>query len=140
MRLPFLAFGAASVLAAQIVISQTGSTNTPAVNITIGAKGRAVVANEAGERSKMTVEPALHAKLLKDLEAAAPISQLKTGHCMKSASFGTRLYVKYKGEKSPDLSCPSADDPQAVELARDLKQIMEHAQVKGLPGRRMHPM
>jgi hypothetical protein len=43
------------------------------------------------------------------VEQAFPFDQYAPVFCIKSVSFGTRLYVTYNGQQTPDLSCPVKD-------------------------------
>jgi hypothetical protein len=114
----------------QIVITDTGSTNRPGMTVTLGAKGHAVIANRRGGKTEMQLEPELQSRLLKDLEAAAPLDQINARHCMKSASFGSSLFVTYKGVRSPDLSCGGQSDPNAMAVQKDMQEVMAQARAK----------
>jgi hypothetical protein len=57
-------------------------------------------------------------------------------HCMKSASFGSSLFVEFKGDRSPDLSCTGRDS-HSGELQKDANQILQAArEAAGIPSRR----
>lgn len=120
----------ASSLFAQAVITDSGSTNRPGMSVTINGKGRALIEPSAGNKTKMTIESELSKRLMADLEAAGPLDQLKARHCMKSASFGSRLFVTYKGVRSPDLSCSGQTDPTAAALQKDLQDVIDQAHAK----------
>jgi hypothetical protein len=119
-------------------IVDTGSTNTPGMTVSMGAKGHAVVETKASSgfkpsaaaKTNMKVSDALRTRLMTDLEAAAPVDKLNARHCMKSVSFGSRVFVEYKGVRSPDISCPGQSDPKVEALRVDVEEIMAEARKK----------
>jgi hypothetical protein len=130
----------ASVLATAILITglqaqtivDTGSTNTPGMTVSMGAKGHAIVQHTKGDGAKtnMKVSDALRTRFMTDLEAAAPVDKMNARHCMKSVSFGSRVFVEYKGVRSPDISCPGQSDPKVEALRVDVEEIMAEARKK----------
>jgi hypothetical protein len=113
-------------------IVDTGSTNTPGMTVSMGAKGHAIVEHTKGGAAKtnIKVSDALRTRLMTDLEAAAPVDKLNARHCMKSVSFGSRVFVEYKGVRSPDISCPGQSDPKVEALRVDVEEIMAEARKK----------
>ena len=119
----------------QVLITNTGSTNRPGINITMGSKGHAVVEDRNGDKAKMKLPSELHTKLMQDLEAAGPLDQMQARHCAKSVSFGSSTFVTYKGVRSPDLSCAGQTDPAVIALQKDVDDIMDQAKGKVPSGR-----
>ena len=89
------------------VILNTGSTNTVGYRIVIQRKGAAEFVN--GPRRAMSSVPAsMAAQFFNDLESAMPLSARGGSTCMKSASFGSSMFVWWHGSRSNDLSCGGA--------------------------------
>lgn len=112
---------------AQVVITDTGSTNRPGLSISIGTRGHAVIESRRGAKVRLRIESELQHRFMEHVEAAAPLNELKVNHCMKSVSFGSSTFITYQGSRSPDLSCPNQQDPHAAALQKDLDEIMEKA-------------
>ncbi len=123
------------------VIDNTGSTNTFGYTITVTAtkgtyhissvsNGGKDTSNEAGMPSG--VQP-LVAHLFTDLNAAMPLTSLPVRHGMRSASFGTRTTITYKGQTSPDLTF--ASDPRSAALKADVDSITKALHVGNAPRR-----
>ena len=123
----------ATSLAQSIVIVNSGSTNTPGFQITVAKSGAAHYASRAGAVDK-TVPQALAQRLYADVEAAGPLGSLPPRHCLKSASFGTRLTVQSGDQESPDLSCGDGGNEPMRRLIEDVNQIVQLFPVR--PGRR----
>ncbi|MDQ2800873.1 MAG: hypothetical protein M3Y13_14675, partial [Armatimonadota bacterium] len=108
-------------------IENTGSTNTLGYAILVQSDGRtwngvvhlsppylspadtnvATLKADNVPVSTATVgrlSPVITRKFFHDLAAAMPLTSLTVRHGMRSASFGTRTYVSYKGQRSPDLT------------------------------------
>ena len=135
MRTSLLAIFLSGVLRAgaaqQATIIDTGSTNTPGMTVSMSGKRRALVEHaRGGAKSYINLTGSLKSRLLKDLEAVGPVDQLKVAHCMKSASFGSRIFVEYKGLRSPDISCPGQTDAGVEALRTDVDEIMAEARKK----------
>jgi hypothetical protein len=106
-----------------VLIRNSGSTNTAGYSIVIHPDYTADVADGRGGTIKKTVG-APQAKWLFDrLKADMPFEQLGGGHCMKSASFGSYTTIAYNGERTPDLQCPGG--PETRELNRTVGVIVE---------------
>jgi hypothetical protein len=119
----------------QVVITDTGSTNRMGMTVTIDDNGTAEIAPRRGTPVKMDIPSDMHARLMQDVEAAMPLDQLAVTHCAKSVSFGSRMFVTYKGVKSPDISCGGQTDPAAIALQKDANDIMTMAITKVPTGR-----
>lgn len=114
----------------QAVITDSGSTNRQGMSVTMGAKGHAMIEARGGAKTKLSLQAELQKRFLADLEAAGPIDQIKARHCMKSVSFGSSMYVTYKGVRSPDLSCAGQTDATAAALQKEMQAIMDQARAK----------
>jgi hypothetical protein len=112
----------------QAVIIDSGSTNTPGLSITLDASGDNVTL-EPRDGPKRTVKIAAGqcAQFITDLQAAGPLDKLPANHCMKSASFGSRLYLEFNGVRSPDLSCPVQADSRTANLKKQASDILKAA-------------
>jgi hypothetical protein len=86
------------------VILNTGSTNALGYRIVIQQSGAAEYIN-GDKRAMATVPAATTTKFFTDLQAAMPLKVHPMIHCMKSVSFGTSLFVWWKGARSYDLTC-----------------------------------
>ncbi|HEY9084362.1 MAG TPA: hypothetical protein VIN40_00260 [Candidatus Tyrphobacter sp.] len=112
------------------LIVNSGSTNTLGWSIAFRSNGRGIV----GGRT-FSVSPPVASRFFADV-AAARAAHALGGHCMKSASFGTRLNVRWHGWLSPDLSCPSGA-PTLGSLGEDVARIVAAANVPNLMPRRI---
>ena len=72
----------------------------------------------------LKVPDALVQRFFTDLEAAEPLSALPKKGCVKSVSFGTSLTIEFGDQRSPDLSCPNADNLHVQTLLRDSNEII----------------
>ncbi|MBC5805308.1 MAG: hypothetical protein DLM53_02570 [Candidatus Eremiobacter antarcticus] len=108
------------------VILNTGSTNTAGYRIVVRPTGESEYAMRSGSLSGRgrqigAVSQAQAQRFFRDLAAAAPLQNLRSVPCMKSASFGSSLFVWWNHERSPDLSC--ARGTAALALAGDAAEI-----------------
>jgi hypothetical protein len=127
----FVTAAAASTPKATII--DTGSTNTAGMRVTVNAKGQATVSSEGAQPRVVDLSQPVCRLFMEHVKGAAPLDQLPQVHCAKSVSFGTRLFVEYKGTRSPDLSCP-AEQGAAAALEKDAREILRSArQALGLP-------
>lgn len=125
------------------LIENSGSTNTSGYMIYVSPSGRAQFATYGGSTS--TDVHFTTAKLGKEqvnslfhsLAAAMPLSSLPAGHGMRSVSFGTRTFVTYRGQTSPDLTF--AGDPRVVALKSDVAAIADALHLRNLPRHRVTP-
>ena len=119
-------------------IADSGSTNSNGFRVVVEPSGRtqSTVVPRGPEaptgRSPAagTVAEALARRLYSDLDAAWPFSSLPSQHCLKSASFGTRLTIEFAGQRTPDLSCGRMSDPIMRALAEDARDIIAASGVK----------
>jgi len=95
------------------VILNSGSTNTTGYRIVVQPNGSAEFV-AASARSRDRVPAALAKKFFEDLRAAGPLAALPPAACMKSASFGTEVFVYWNHSRSPDVSCPSNAAGQVI--------------------------
>ena len=120
---------------AQAVIIDTGSTNRPGVQVTISANGSATVEGRGVEPRALQFDSQLCKRFLSSLQSAAPLHALPAAHCVKSVSFGSRLFVEYNGERSPDLGCPVQQDPKVNDLKKQALEILQTAKGASAPRR-----
>ena len=109
----------------KISVIDSGSTNRPGVTITVDQAGNAVVELRGSEPQSTKLSEQLCQQLMRDVEAAGTLSALPVQHCMKSASFGSRLYVEFNGDRSPDVSCSPQPDPRSAALHKDASDILQ---------------
>lgn len=100
------------------VILDTGSTNTLGYRIVVQRSGAAEYIS-GSRRAKVEVAPSLAAQFFKDAQAAMPLTAQGASDCMKSSSFGSSLFVWWKGSRSGDLTCgASAVANDALKIAQ----------------------
>lgn len=109
----------------RIVVDQSGKTQS-----TVALRGPQARTGESPAATPGTIPAAVAERLYSDLNAAWPLSSLPSQHCLKSASFGTRLTIEFDGQTTPDLSCGRITDPKVKALARDAREIVATAGVK----------
>jgi len=131
---------------ARATIIDTGSTNRQGVRVTVDSEGHATAAagtsspNTAGDVPvhELSLEPNICRQFIQQIQAAGSLASLPVHHCMKSASFGSRLIVEMKGEQSPDISCPGQTDAHAQALQKSAQEILQAAQkASGIGGARI---
>jgi len=115
-------------------VVDSGSTNTNGFRILVEPSGRtqSIVVPRIPQGPPVElpittvgkIPSALARRLYSDLEAAWPLSSLPPAHCLKSASFGTRLTIEFADQTTPDLSCGNITDPGIGALARDAREIV----------------
>ncbi|HLH38609.1 MAG TPA: hypothetical protein VKX39_05630 [Bryobacteraceae bacterium] len=127
---------AAALLAQTVTIVNTGSTNTSGFQIAVEKSGKAQYRQRRGAPQKLEkkIPAALAKRLYKDVKAARPLPALPAPYCVKSASFGTRTYIDFGSEESPDLSCGDAGDARLRDLIRDVDEIVALFRNGSLPG------
>lgn len=127
--------------AQSVTIVKSGSTNTAGFQIVVEESGKAEYAsqprrNAIGSRSSIdggaapktirkTIPKPLAKALYDDVRTARPLASLPPQHCMKSASFGTRLTIQFGDDTSPDLSCGDGGDRKMQALIRDTDAIVK---------------
>jgi hypothetical protein len=102
------------------VILDTGSTNSLGYRIVVQRNGDAEYVR-GNARATGQISADLAKQFFSDLEGGMPLSKLQTAKCMKSASFGTSLFVWWRGQRSKDLSCPG--EPLTTKIAADTQRI-----------------
>lgn len=102
------------------VILNTGSTNASGYRIVVARDGRSEYVAGSGHRSA-AIPKDVAAKFFDALQSAAPLQDLPRVPCMKSASFGASLFVWWRGQRSPDLTC--VFDPRGKTLVVDASAI-----------------
>lgn len=125
-------------VAQTVTIVNSGSTNIAGFQIVVHKSGkaeyaskprRAVLNREDKSGSPGTVRKTISKSLARamyaDVAAARPLASLPPRHCMKSASFGTRLTVGFGDDVSPDLSCGDDGSPKMQALIRDTNAIVK---------------
>ncbi len=112
----------------QATIIDTGSTNRPGAQVTLDADGNARVQPRGLTPHAIRLNSDLCRRFLLALQSAAPLQTLPAAHCMKSASFGSRLFIEHNGERSPDLSCPTQQDTRTDTLKKQAIEILQQAQ------------
>lgn len=124
------------------VIVNSGSTNTIGYSITVWSDGAASLTTQnrdgsaTGPAKSFTVPAATAARFFADL-ATAKNSNAVTVPCMKSASFGSSMHVKWQGWVSPDLECP-AKTSAGDALIKDVDEIRQASGLAQQP-LRQHP-
>ncbi|HME80526.1 MAG TPA: hypothetical protein VKF82_00465 [Candidatus Eremiobacteraceae bacterium] len=102
------------------VILETGSTNSPGYRIVVQRSGEVEYVEGAVRRTAALRENTAGA-FFADLQSAMPLSALRAGRCMKSASFGSSTFGWWRGQRSPDLQC--AADPRGTALYSSISAI-----------------
>jgi hypothetical protein len=108
-------------------IIDTGSTNRPGLQVTLDASGSAKVELRGAKGRAIRLDSNQCKRFMQTLQSATPLHALPAAHCMKSVSFGSRLFIEYNGERSPDLSCPVQGDPRVDTLKRQAAEILAAA-------------
>jgi hypothetical protein len=122
-----LLFTCALFCIAQVTIINSGSTNSPGMNIKLDdSSTQATIERRDGSTQKFALDKDLCSQLMQDLKTAGPLNELPATHCMKSVSFGSSLYIEHNGTRSPDLNCPQSD-PRSVALKKDASAILAAA-------------
>jgi hypothetical protein len=114
-------------------IVNSGSTNTAAYTLVIAPDGSATLAQDGAAQPEVVAAPQAR-WLFEKLHEAEPVDSLGSGHCMKSASFGTSTVVTWNGRSSSDLSCD--DNPTSRELLRTIRVIARQLDIPTFRHRR----
>lgn len=115
------------------VIENSGSTNTLGYSISVTSGGSITIYSTHTLPAPSTFPDTK--KLFVDLKAAMPLTSLPVRHGMRSASFGTEMFITYKAQRSPDLTF--ASDPRTVALKADIDAITKTLHVGNAP---RHPI
>ena len=113
-------------------IENTGSTNTKGYQIIVHSTGASV------DGKAMSLPTVMTQQLFHDLAAAMPLSDMLVRHGMRSASFGTRTFITYKGQQSPDLTF--GGDARANALKTDIEAIAGALHIGNMPRRPALPV
>lgn len=108
----------------QVKIIDTGSTNRPGIELTLDAKGEARTESRGVEPRTIHLDAALCRSFLSAVQSAAPLSSLPAARCARSVSFGSRLFVEYDGEQSPDLNCPQTENARLEALRKGAAELL----------------
>lgn len=119
-----------------VEIIDSGSTNAAGYIIWVSRDGevRYSILSKRNRSADLQTEARklpgrLTARLFSDVASALPLNGHKTpADCMKSASFGTTLRVKYSGQMSPDISCEGSD-PQLKAIYADTLSIVKALEI-----------
>lgn len=126
-------------------IINSGSTNTTGYHIWVSPSGDAWFVGGTADVSMLQTPPpdsvlskgkvskSIARKFYADIKAAEPLSKLPIHHRMKSVSFGTSVFVAYRGQTSPDLSAPA--DTRGMALSADATTIAAALRLKNQPRR-----
>jgi hypothetical protein len=136
MKVILMAVLACAACPAQsVTIVNSGSTNAAGFQIVVDPQGNAQYTSRPRRRPAGEAEPpktvsksipqSLAKLLYSDVEAARPLASLPPRHCLKSASFGTRLTIRFGDEESPDLSCGDGGNAQMQALIHDATAIVK---------------
>jgi hypothetical protein len=119
----------------QADIVNSGSTNTRGYVLHVTRSGSVLVdAQDGAGFHSASTSPDLAASLFEALAAAQPFSELPLGRCMKSASFGYSVRIRYDGASTPDLTC--AIGPEEKTLASLVSEITRDAHLSDFTLRR----
>ena len=110
------------------IIENTGSTNTTGYRITVSSTGTATVDGKA-----VSLPAGMSTQFFRDLAAALPLPDLPARHGIRSASFGTRTSITYRGQRTPDLTF--GGDARATALKADVDAIAGALHVSNMPRR-----
>lgn len=104
-----------------VIIYITGSTNSCAQIIFLRSTG-VITYLSCDERKYGKLPMSLTNTFFHDLHIALPLNALPQNRgCLKSVSFGTRIYLILNTQKSPDVSC--SIDYLGHELYTDVKAV-----------------
>jgi hypothetical protein len=112
---------AGPVPAGSAAIVNSGSTNAPGYRIVVSPDGTATVL-EGTSAKRLQLPPQTARTFFHDVSNATPLRALHVDGCMKSASFGTSTRIEWRGQSTPDLSCPSTN-PAVLRLSHDVEAI-----------------
>jgi hypothetical protein len=104
------------------VIRNSGSTNTAGYTIVVHPDATAVLDLDGTTAAKPIDKPMADA-FFATLRAAGPVDKVATGHCMRSASFGSVTTVTFGGKTSGDLGCGT--DPTLKSLHAAVARIAD---------------
>jgi hypothetical protein len=114
-----------------ITITNTGSTNTAGFEVTLDGTERATIQPQSESARQVKLSSSAIVQFTKAVDAAGSLHSLPANHCMKSASFGSSLFVSRGSDRSPDLSCPEQSDGRTAAIKKHAEQILQAAQKAG---------
>ncbi|MFL6447732.1 MAG: hypothetical protein ACJ746_08590 [Bryobacteraceae bacterium] len=115
----------------KITITSTGSTNTVGMEVTLDGGEDASIRPQSKAARQVKLKSSAVAEFTKAVDAAGPLHALPANHCMKSASFGSNLFVSRGDDRSPDLSCPVQSDPRTAAIKKQAESLLQAAQKAG---------
>lgn len=114
------------------VILNTGSTNATGYRIVVAPDGQSEYV-ASSDHNSAAIPKDLATRFFADLKRAMPLSSLPSAPCMKSASFGTSLFVWWRGQRSQDLTC--VFDARGRALVADASAIAQALHIPARPSR-----
>jgi len=115
----------------KITITTTGSTNTVGMEVTLDGADNASIRPQSEAARQVKLTSSAVAAFTKALDVAGPLHALPANHCMKSASFGSSLFVSRGTDRSPDLSCPEQSDSRTAAIKKQAEDILQAAAKAG---------
>ncbi len=119
-----------------VVITNSGSTNTPAATLTINHDGSgSITYHRFGDSrfntySDRTFPPGTFqvTRLATMLVQMGDVSTIPDRHCLKSVSFGSTTTITFQGKTSGDVSCITHSDPQLCQdVSMQVQEIYSQA-------------
>ncbi len=101
----------------RIVVDQTGAAEMTMIPRGVGAR------QAQPQPVQRQLPQALVDSFYSSLRAASPLASLPAEHCMKSASFGSRMTVSFGGEETPDLTCGDGGNAALAGLIKEVGKI-----------------
>ncbi len=120
-----------------VIVENSGSTNTFGYRILIRPDATVYVLQN-GTMHRTTANLADVAHFLAAVKAAGPLSAMTSGHCMRSASFGSSTHITYQGESTGDVTCGAG--PAAQDLAAEAQTIVQDVGIPRFRSFRTFPM
>lgn len=102
------------------LISNPGTADTAGYRIVVLPSGKAEAVDGAGH-SQGQLSADLAGRFFQDVREAMPLSKLRTNPCLRSSASVLPVFVSWRGEQSPDVSCRT--DAKATALDDDVKAI-----------------
>jgi len=115
----------------KITITRSRSTNALGLEVTLDGADDVTVRPQSQTARQLKLKGSALADFTKTVEAAGPLHELPANHCMRSASFGSSLFVSRGNDRSPDLSCPEQSDPRTAALKQRAEDVLQAAQKAG---------
>ena len=128
--LPFFLAGLGFVMsgnAQTLTIIETASTNRAETRVTVPADANSMAKVSGISSGSVRYDAQERKRLWKAVSDAGPLESLPVSHCMKSASFGSSLFVEVDGRRSPDLSCQNQEDARTAALRTEAHRVLQAA-------------